>query len=133
MGKVHGKGTYVSLGGEDISQYCNSNTPNRSADEHDTTTYGQDSHVFTGGLKSGTNTIGGFYDDGVDGPEAVIEPMLSTVVTLIWRPAGTGTGKPEKTVQALVKSFNTSMPVADMVTFTIELTFSGSVVRSVQA
>ncbi len=133
MGKVHGRGLYVSLDGEVISPYCNSFVPNRGADEHDTTTYGAEHHDFEGGLLNGSATIGGFYDSAAGGPAAVIEPLLGTKVTCVWRPEGTGTGKPEKSATVLVKSFNTSIPVADMITFTCEVTFCSEPTTTTQA
>lgn len=132
MAFVHGKDTYVSLGGDDISEFCNTSGPNRSADSHDVTTYGKNAHVFKGGLKNGTNTIGGFYDDSATGPKAVIEPLLGTVVELIYRPEGTGTGKPQDTVDVLVTAYNQSAPVADMIQWTAELQYSDDVVTTNQ-
>jgi hypothetical protein len=61
MAESHGKLTYVSLDGTDISTFTDSTTKNRGADEHDTTCYGSDDHTFTGGLLTGTVTIGGKY------------------------------------------------------------------------
>lgn len=132
MAFVHGSLTFVSLGGTDISPFSNNTEYERSADEHDVTTYGLDDHVFSGGLKGGKTTLSGIYDDGAAGPKAVIEPLLGTVVELIHRPEGTGTGKPQDTVDVLVKSYKESSAVADMRMWTCDLTFSGPVVPTTQ-
>lgn len=130
---VHGKDTYVSLDGDDLSAFTNTTTYNRSADSHDVTTYGKGSHVFAGGLKNGTATIGGIYDNtAVTGPRAVIRPLLGTVVDFVFRPEGTGAGKPQDTVDVLVTAFNESSPVADMVQWTAELQLSDDVASTSQ-
>jgi hypothetical protein len=133
MGFVHGKDTYVSLDGDDLSTFTNSTTHNRSADTHDVTTYGKGAHVFQGGLKNGTATIGGIYDNtAVTGPRAVIRPLLGTTVEFVFRPEGTGSGKPQDTVDVVVNAYNESSPVADMVQWTAELQFSDDVASVAQ-
>lgn len=122
---VHGRGVYVSLGGNNLSSYCNTSTPERTADSHDVTTYGKNSHVFKGGLLNGSGTIGGFYDSSTSsGPRAIIEPLLGTNVAYVDRPEGTGIGKPQRTVDALVTKYNETRPVADMISWSADLQFS---------
>jgi hypothetical protein len=133
MGFVHGRHTYVSLDADDLSAFANNTEYEKNADEHDVTTYGKNSHVFAGGLKGGTATISGVYDDGAAGPRAIIDPLVGTVVELIHRPEGTGTGKPQDTVDVLVKSYKESAAVADMRMWTVELTFSDDVVSADQS
>lgn len=132
MAFVHSKDTYVSLGGDDLSAFTNSTTYNRSADSHDVTTYGKNSKVYAGGLKDGTVTIGGTYDSSATGPRAIIAPLLGTTVVFVFRPEGTGAGKPEDTVDVLVTAYNESSPVADMVQWTAELQMSDDVVSAAQ-
>jgi hypothetical protein len=133
MGTVHNKETYVSLDGDDISVYTNTSDWSRTADEHETTCYGSDDATFAGGIRRGTMPIGGVYDDTAAGPKAIIEPLLGTNVALVYRPEGTGVGKPESTVTVLVKSYNETAPVAEIRRWTAELTFSGAVVTADQA
>lgn len=133
MSFVHTKDTVVTLGGDDLSAFTNSTTFNRSADSHDVTTYGKNSKVYAGGLKDGTVTIGGLYDDSATGPNAVIEPLLGTTVELVFKPAGTGTGKAQKVCDVVVTAFNVSSPVSDMVQWTAELQISGDVDITPQA
>lgn len=135
MAKVHGKDTIVTLDAVAISGYTNSTTYNRSADTHDLTCYGLDDKVFGAGLRSGTVTIGGFYDStAMTGPGAVIETLLGEdAVEFVYQIEGAGTGKPEKTCDVLVASFNESSPVADYVTWTAELTISGPVTVAAQS
>jgi len=134
MSKVHGKVTFVSLDGDDLSQYSDNSELKFEADEHDVTTYGNDGHVFLGGLTHGTVTISGKYDSTAGtGPRAVILPLRGTVVVLIHRPEGTGASLPQDEVDVLVKSYVQTHPVADYIAWSVELTMSGDVDSSAQS
>lgn len=134
MANVHGKNTEFVLDVDDISEYCNGCDLERSADSHDVTTYGNNSHRKSGGLYDGKATVTGFYDNtAATGPRAVIEPLIGTIVPFEHRPEGTGVGRPERTGQCLVVRYAESAPVADMVTFTLDIEFDGDVTVGVQA
>ena len=132
MGDVHGKETVVLLDGNDISVHCDTSEWQRSADEHETTGYTMDDATFEGGIRRGTFTLGGTYDDTAAGPKAVVEPLIGTKVPLVYRPEGTGSGKPERTVTVLIKTYNETAPVADMRKWSAETTMSGAVVDADQ-
>lgn len=128
MAKIHGKHTVVSLDGDDLTEYSNNSQLEITSDSHDTTTYGKNAHVFSGGLLNGTATISGFYDSTAGtGPRAVIKPLVGTVVELIHKPEGTGTGKPQDKVDVLVTKYTQTHPVADMVTWSVDVQFSDDV------
>ncbi len=128
MAKVHGRSTFVSLDGEDLSQYATNSQLEITGDSHDVTTYGKGAHVFSGGLMNGTATISGIYDStALPGPRAVLRPLIGTVVELIHRPEGTGSGKPQDKVDVLVTRYTQTPPVADMVTWAVDLQFSDDV------
>jgi hypothetical protein len=131
MAFIHGKDVVVTLDGVDLSAFANNVAFNRSADSHDTTTFGKDSHVFAGGLRNGTATITGIYDDGATGPEATIGPLIGTNVVLVYKPEGSVTGKPIRTVTVLVTGYDETAPVADMITWSCALQLSGDVVETV--
>lgn len=134
MAFVHGKNTFVSLDGEDLSQYANNSNMKTESDEHDTTTYGKTAHTYVGGLLKGSAGISGIYDNtAVTGPAAVLKPLVGQVVEMIRRPEGTGTGKPQEAVDVLVKDYDETSPVADMVTWAVTLTLSDTVTRTTQA
>jgi hypothetical protein len=134
MAKVHGKVTFVSLDGDDLSQYSDNSELKFEADEHDVTTYGNDGHVFLGGLTHGTVTISGKYDSTAStGPRASIQPNVGAVVELIHRPEGTGASLPMDTVDVLVKSYVQTHPVADYIAWSVELTMSGDVDSTAQS
>ena len=129
MAFVHGKGVVYSIDGDDLSAYSSSVTFSRSADTHDVTTFGKDSKVYAPGLKDGTAKIEGVYDNTAStGPGAVLRALIgAAAVSLVYKPEGTGTGKPIATVDALVNSYEESAPVADMITFSAELQLSDDI------
>lgn len=133
MAFKHGKDTFISLNAVDLSAFVNTSELTRTADSHDVTTYGQDSHVYQGGLLDGTATMAGVYEDSATGPRATIEPLIGTVVTLIRQPEGTGSGLPQDSVDVLVTSYVETNPVADMVAWSCEMQLSGEVDSSDQA
>lgn len=130
---VHGKDTYISLNAVDLSAFCNASDLTRKADKHDVTTYGKDDHVYSGGLGDGEGNISGVYDNGAAGPRDTIEPLIGTVVTLIRRPEGTGSGLPQDSVSVLVEEYVETNPVADMVTWSAKLQLSDAVTSTNQA
>lgn len=130
---VHSKLTVVKLAAKDLTAYSSNAQFERTSDSHDVTTFGKDDHVFNGGLGNGTATISGFYDTtAVNGPRAAIEPLLGTVVQLTRQPEGVGTGKPQDVVDVLVIKYTETSPVADYVTFSVDLQLSGAVNSTVQ-
>jgi hypothetical protein len=133
MAESHGKLTVVKLNAVALSTFTDSTTFEREADEHDSTAYGVNDHEVVGGLLAGKITIGGKYVTGVSGPAAIIEPLLGTKVTFLYQAEGTGTTKPQRSCTVLVKSYNQSSPVADIVRWTAELTISGAVDSTPQA
>jgi hypothetical protein len=134
MAKQHGKVTVVKLDGDDLSQYSDGSDLKFTADSHDTTTYGKNSHVFSGGLKNGSATVTGFYDTtAATGPRAVIQPLVGTVVPFIHQPEGTGSSLPQDAVDVLVTEYSQSHPVADMVKWSVSLQFSDDVVSTAQS
>lgn len=125
---IHGKRTFFSLGGDNLSTYTTTSQLERTSDSHDVTTYGKDAHVKQGGLLDGTSTASGIYDNtAMTGPRAVIEPLIGTVVELIRQPEGPGAGKPQDKVDVLVVKYVETNPVADMVTWSVDLELSDDV------
>ncbi|MGC4942140.1 hypothetical protein [Kribbella sp. DT2] len=134
MAFKHGKDTVITLDGDDLSAFTTTSELNRSADSHDVTTYGKSAHVYVGGLLDGKASMSGIYDStAVTGPRAIIRPLLGTVVELVRKPEGTGTGKPVDTMDVLVSGYVETNPVADMVTWSCEMQISDAVVSTTSA
>lgn len=132
MAKQHGKDTFVSLNGVNLSAFCNQCTYGRTVDSHDTTTFGNSTHVYNQGLLDGTISLEGFYETVAvaTGPRPTIIPLLTATTTpsFIHGPQGSTTGNPKDTCLVNVTKYDESSPVADMVTWTCELQMTGPVV-----
>jgi hypothetical protein len=129
MAFVHGKGTAVTIDTDDLSVYSNSVTFGRTADTHEVTTFGKNSKVYAAGLKDGTATIEGIYDNtALVSPGVILRPLVgAAAVPLTYKVEGTGASKPQSVVDVLVTSYEETAPVADMVTWTCELQFSDDI------
>src|SRR5690606_7946939 len=127
MAAVHGKNTFISVEGNDLSEYCNNIQMPREADSHDVTTFGNSAHRYVGGLVDGTLTLQGIYDSSAGGPQDVLEPLLGTTCTIVYCPAGDGSGQVEKTFEAVLTSYEETVPVADMITWSAEFQIDGDV------
>lgn len=132
MAFKHGKDTHIELDSNDLSAFTNQSELTRSADSHDVTTYGKEAHDFEGGLKNGSASMSGVYDDGASGPRGIIEPLVGTKVTLIRQPEGTGSGLPQDSVTVLVTNYVETNPVADMVTWSCEMQLSAEIDTTAQ-
>ncbi|MCG3757372.1 hypothetical protein [Amycolatopsis sp. Poz14] len=130
---VHGKNAVVKINTTDISQYCNSVSSKRSADSHDTTTFGKSAHTYQGGLLDGTASLEGFYESGATGPKTALESVLGQTVDFVYQPEGTGSGKPQQSGDAVVTSYEETTPVADMITWKAELQLSDTFATSNQS
>jgi hypothetical protein len=128
---IHGKDTFVSVNGVNLSAYSTKTTFKRTHDSHDVTTFTSGgAHIYQGGLSDGEAEIEGIYDSTATlGPRDALEPLIdgTTNVAFVRRPEGTGTGRPQDTVQVLVTDYEEESPVADMVTWTLTLQLSGPV------
>lgn len=137
MAEIRGRRLYWSLDGNDMSLFGDATDPERTADKHETTTYHptREGKTYRRGNLDGTCTVAGVYDTSVTGPAAIIEPLLESddPVEFIYRPEGTGTGKPQKTVDVIVTKFTTSFPVNDLVRWSADLQFTGDLVITAQA
>lgn len=129
MGNLHGKRTVTKLNAVDLTLYSNNSQLEFTADNHDVTVYGKNSHVFAAGLKGGTATVSGFYDTtAMTGPRALLLPLVGAdPVTFLHQPEGAGAGKPQDSVLVLVTKYTQTHPVADMVTWAVDLQFSDDV------
>lgn len=132
MAFKHGKDTYISVNGVNLSAFTDASELERTSDVHDVTTYGKQSHVKIGGLLDGKGSLSGTYDDTAGGPRATLEPLIGQTVTIVRRPIGTGTGRPQDTVQAVVSKYTETNPVADMVKWSCDLDLSDEVATVAQ-
>jgi hypothetical protein len=135
MSRSHSKLTVITVGGTDISEFCNTSEFNPTTDSHDVTTYGNDGHIYDGGLTDGTFTCGGFYDTSTSsGPRTVLMALKGSnaTTTVVRQVEGSGAGKPQDSFTGLLTSYTESSPVNDFVQWSAEFQISGDVTSSTQ-
>ncbi len=140
MARKHGKTTFVSVGGTDLSPFINDSELNQTAETHDVTGYkdaaGTDmSKEYIGGLTDATFTMDGFYDDGATNPSEVLRPLVeaAAAVAIIRRVEGTGSGLPEQTFNAVPTGYTETAPVGGEITWSAEFQVTGQVTETTQA
>jgi hypothetical protein len=133
MAFKHSKDTIIKVATKDLSAYTDSSELNQSADKHDVTTYGNQSHRKAGGLLDGTFKMSGTYDTtAVTGPRAALKPLLGTTVAVIRQPEGTLSGKPQDSFNAVMTGYVETNPVADMIKWSAEFDIDGDVNSAAQ-
>ena len=125
---------YIFLNGaSDVSSYCDKVEFEVSAEEKDSTTFGSTGYKSVlGGLKSGQLTLGLKADYAVGNLDAILWPLLGTVVAFqIQAVAGTvTTSNPKYTGSILVKEVKPiSGGVGDLAEFSLSFPTSGAVTR----
>lgn len=121
MAFAHGRFTTLKLGTVDLSAWTDNTDFTDEADIHETTTYGKTAKTKVGGLLNSVFKVGGTYDTATGGPEVTIRPLIGTTTTIELGPEGNASGKKKVTGAVVVKSFNTTLPVAGMIKWTADL------------
>lgn len=128
---VHGKGTVLKVGSNDISAFTSNSQFERSADSHDVTGYGATSHAYHAGLLDAKFTMDGTYDStATTGSRAIFGTAVGTTLAITRDPEGSGTGKPTESFSIVVTKYSESSPVNDMVKWSVEGQVSGDVTVS---
>lgn len=127
MATAKGKNLFFSINGTDLSAFGDSNEHHKKPDIVDKTTYGQDAHVKEGTLLDGNGSVGGIYDTSASGPRGILEPLCGQTVTYIRRVEGTGSGKPQMSVQVVIGEYVETAPVGEIVRWTCALEYSGTI------
>jgi hypothetical protein len=120
MARVHSKHTVVIIDGNNVSEYCNDSTCEKSSGTEDNTLYGKNAVVKDATLLDGTFSCGGKYDSAAAGPRAVLKPLVGTKVNVKYRPEGTGSGLPQDSFDAVITKYTESAPVAGYRLWSIE-------------
>lgn len=114
----------------DISTYLNEVSLPRSIETGETTSFqttgGAKTYVV--GLNDSTVSISGTWDATLDAHLAGILGQDASV-SFEYGPEGTATGAVKYTGEGLMTSYETSSPVADVVTFSAEFQVTGTVTR----
>lgn len=133
MAFIHGKGATVTVNSVALTAFSNSIEFSREGESHEVTAFGATAKAYQSGLKDATITLEGIYDDGAAGPEATFKPLVGgSSVAFVYRPEGAGSGKPEVTGSVIVTKYDESVPVGDMISWSVELQCTGALTDATQ-
>lgn len=133
MAKAHSKETIITVATVDISTHTNTSQFERTADTHDLTCYGTDDYEYGPGLRGAKFTMGGWYDNGATGTPDSLDPLVGTVVAVVRKAEGTGTGLPNQAFSMTLDKYVETAPVADYIQWSAEGTVTGAVTKTTQA
>ncbi len=129
---IHGKSTDFELddtGGtsRSLSNVLTSVDFPETIDTAESTAFGSTSKSYLVGLRDATISVSGLWDATVDGYIIGTEPASRT---FIFGPAGSTGGNVKYTGECIVTSYSVSAPVADVVSFSLDLQVTGNVTRT---
>jgi len=129
---IHGKSTDFELddtGGtsRSLSNVLTSVDFPETIDTAESTAFGSTSKSYLVGLRDATISVSGLWDATVDGYIIGTEPASRT---FIFGPAGNTSGNVKYTGEAILTNYSVSAPVADVVTFSLDLQVTGNVTRT---
>lgn len=141
MAFSHGKAAVIKIDNAagalvDISAISNAGDLSNSLGTGETTSFGNGNKTFIAGLKEGTFSIGGTYDNVQDAMitaaiDAVAAGTLASM-SLEYYPAGTAAGKVKYACETIPTSYTISTPVGGVATFKLDLQRTGALAQTVQ-
>jgi hypothetical protein len=126
----------ISVAGTDFSTNLNSVELAQEADDLETTAFGQGWRTRIGGLYNATVTLNFMQDFGAGSVDAVLNPLLGSIATVIIQSAsGTVTAtQPKYTATCLVTQYSPfASSVGDIATLSVSWPVSGTVTRGTSA
>ena len=134
----HGKNAALKLDNAagslvDISNVLNEISYPREVETGETTSFGNNAKTYIVGLSDSSISLSGTYDTTVDAHIVALIAALQneTLASASYEygPEGTTSGRVKYSGEAIVTSYEVSSPVADVVTFSLELQGTGAVTR----
>lgn len=136
---VHGRFANIQIGDAsqtlyDLSPVANSAEAPVSIDTAETSHFGTTAKEYIIGLNDATVSISGQFDATIDGKiSATVDALCNGTIMNIpvqWAPAGTATGNPKYTFNAIITSYAATAPVGGVVTIKLELQRTGPQTRA---
>jgi len=115
-----------------LQTYASQITPNYGSESQDRTTFGGNTRIFAGGLKTWSFDVNFFWDNTTGGPEASLWSLIGTTSCVEYRNvnACTSVNNPSYTGVAVCESFNVGAQVGSMLTATARFVASGDLGRA---
>jgi len=123
----------ITIGGTDFSTSLAAVTLDVSAEEQETTSFGNSFRTRISGLKDGSVSLDFHQDFGATSVDATLWPLLGTSVEIVIKPTSEATGatNPTYTFDALVTEYQPfASSVGDLATLSVSWPVNGAVVRA---
>lgn len=125
---IAGKNSYISIDGNDISQYVESLSFSQNVETAQVQGFGDSNVELITALKSASLSLDLSWNATQDGYSD--GNMDDAVVEIIWGPEGSSTGKVKYTVNMFQTDYEISSDVTGKVSASMSLASSGAVTRS---
>lgn len=128
----HGKDSYFSLEGVNLTTFIDSIEHSPSLDMAETSTMGDEAKTYIPGLSDNTLSISGNFDPtDTTGPDDVLWDAYSgkAPLTFEFGPGGNANGAIKYSGECYVTSYTVSSGVGDKVTFSADIQVTGEVTR----
>lgn len=130
MAFSHGKNAVFKLHNGtsliDLSAYLDNIDKSKTADTHESTTFGDSSKEYTPGLKDGTFSLSGKFDPTAD---ACLDLAVGEIRAFEYYPEGNSSGKVKYTGNAICTDYSGSSPVGDLNSASASLQVTGGITR----
>lgn len=115
----------------DLSIYMDKADLKRAVDMLETTAFGANSKTYVSGLADGDLSLEGYYDPtATTGPDVVLAGILGGAPrAFIFGPYGTTTGNTKYSGSVLLKEYDISSAVAEIVAITADFQLTGDVTK----
>lgn len=136
MAFTHGKNSVFKVQNSagtltDISAFGMKGDLKQTADTPETTTFGAAAKSYIGGLPDGTFAFDFVWDGAAGNIDATLSGILGALKNFEFHPAGTAVGNPKYTGSAILKAFEVSSDIGDVVKGSCEFQCSGAITRGV--
>ncbi len=123
----------ITIGGTDFSTSLAAVTLDISAEEQETTSFGDTFRERIGGLKDGSISLDFHQDFGASAIDATLFPLLGTALTIVIKPTSSAVGatNPTYTLSALCTEYQPfASSVGDLATLSVTWPTSGPITRA---
>jgi len=136
MAKFAATDYVIRINGNDFSNSMNQAELTIEAEDLETTAFGEGFRTRIGGLKQASVTLQFMQDFAAGSIDAVLNPLVGSIATVVLIPAGTAVSatNPSYTARCLVTQYSPmASSVGDLATFSITWPVTGTVTRGTSA
>ena len=127
---VHGKTSYFSYNGVDLSPFCDNVDFPQVVETAETTTFGDTSKDYIVGLRDATISISGKWDGAASAIDVTVGGDLGTGTARAFVYGPSGNVSPKYSGNCFCTSYQITGAVGDVVTFSAEFQVTGNVTRA---